>query len=207
LNRFNDTVSLRLHLRNEVPPGGFRYTERETGRLIQSPSWNDLISDVKKHRIANNIPIGLEFEKEVEEQLCQILPAGSCIRDNDSKDSFGPVTLEQFKRGSATLFEWWSSGRQTVDDGTAEARTKICASCQFNQKVANCASCSLGFLHTLVERIFGNKRIKGFELLHGCQICGCANKVAVAIPLDILQRNMPDDLNSKLPSFCWKKKL
>lgn len=66
---------LQLINRNEVPNGGFRYTQQETGFTITAPTWPDLVARVKKHRESNNLPIGLAFEREIENQLANQLPA------------------------------------------------------------------------------------------------------------------------------------
>lgn len=65
-----------LYLTNKdlVPPGGFRYRQAETEFTVTAPSWKDLLSRVKLHRQANNLPIGLEFDREVERQLTALLP-------------------------------------------------------------------------------------------------------------------------------------
>lgn len=63
-----------LNDKNLVPPGGFRYRQAETEFTITAPSWKDLLARVKEHRIANNLPIGLEFDREVERQLAAALP-------------------------------------------------------------------------------------------------------------------------------------
>ena len=65
---------LQLINKNEVPNGGFRYAQAETNFTITAPTWNDLVTRVRKHRIANNLPIGLMFEREIENQLANVLP-------------------------------------------------------------------------------------------------------------------------------------
>ena len=64
---------LQLINRSVVPPGQFRYVQSETQFTIISPTWLDLVKDVKKHRIANNLPVGLFFEHEIESQLAESL--------------------------------------------------------------------------------------------------------------------------------------
>lgn len=67
-------AELELIRRDEVPSGGFRYKQPETGYTITSPTWIDLLRDIKRHRKANNIPIGLNFNREVEQALAETLP-------------------------------------------------------------------------------------------------------------------------------------
>lgn len=68
-------MSLALVDRSVVPPGQFVYTQKETGYTMREPTWPDLIRTVKKHRLANNLPIGAAFEREVESQLADKLQA------------------------------------------------------------------------------------------------------------------------------------
>jgi hypothetical protein len=59
---------------NEVPAGGFRYTDPETKAVISAPSWRELLHKAKDHRRANQLPIGAGFDDEVEQQLAGVLP-------------------------------------------------------------------------------------------------------------------------------------
>lgn len=68
---------LQLVDRSVVPPrawkeqkeDGFSYRQEETGVIITAPSWSDLIKRVRAHRVANNIPIGVDFDGSIERQL------------------------------------------------------------------------------------------------------------------------------------------
>ena len=71
MNRF-------LNNPNEVPPGGYRYFQEETKFLIAAPSWKDLLDRVKKHRQANVLPIGSEFDQEIQNWVCAQIPDNWC---------------------------------------------------------------------------------------------------------------------------------
>lgn len=71
MNRF-------LNNSNEVPPGGFRYHQEETNFTVTAPSWKDLLQRVKAHRQANVLPIGAQFENEIQNWLCAQIPETSC---------------------------------------------------------------------------------------------------------------------------------
>jgi hypothetical protein len=81
---------LYLANKNEVPQGGFRFYQSETNYTITGPSWQDLIINVKKHRIANNIPIGLNFDRDVEQQLADNLPESQITKDNPNRSAAMP---------------------------------------------------------------------------------------------------------------------
>jgi hypothetical protein len=57
-----------------VPPGGFRYIQPETEKLISASNWNALKANVAQHRKANGLPIGTDFEAELQDWLCRRLP-------------------------------------------------------------------------------------------------------------------------------------
>jgi len=40
-------------------------------------------------------------------------------------------------------------------------------------------------------------------VLENCNICGCANKAQVHIPLEVLAKGVTSDM--AFPSICWKK--
>lgn len=60
-----------------VPPGGFRYIQPETGRLLSAPNWQQLRSNVAEHRRANNLPIGTDFDAEIQDWICKHIPDAS----------------------------------------------------------------------------------------------------------------------------------
>jgi|SRR6185295_2755494 len=76
--------------KDEVPNGGFRYRQAETNFLVTAPTWRDLLIRVKQHRVANNLPIGSEFEREVEEQLAGILPDNFVTETNPHRSPVVP---------------------------------------------------------------------------------------------------------------------
>jgi hypothetical protein len=57
-----------------VPPGGFRYVQPESGKLISAPSWHGLKSNVAAHRKANTYPIGTDFDAELQDWICRRIP-------------------------------------------------------------------------------------------------------------------------------------
>lgn len=73
---------LFLNNKNEVPNGGFRYHQAETNFTVTGPTWSDLLINVKKHRVANSLPIGLEFERQIEQQLAEKLPSNFVTAQN-----------------------------------------------------------------------------------------------------------------------------
>lgn len=83
-------MSRYLNNRNEVVPGGFRYRQGETGFLVTGPSWKDLLVNVQKHRMANNIPIGSNFEQDIENAVCAGAPPNWCSDNNPNRTAEVP---------------------------------------------------------------------------------------------------------------------
>src|SRR6185295_16896327 len=73
----------------EVPAGGFRFKHPDLP-LITGPSWKDLLNEIRKVYKNNNIPIGLEFEREVEQWLCDQLPVSQVTTVNPNRSSEVP---------------------------------------------------------------------------------------------------------------------
>lgn len=57
-----------------VPPGGFRFVQHESGKIISAPSWQQLRSNVIEHRRANGYPIGTDLDAELQDWLCRRIP-------------------------------------------------------------------------------------------------------------------------------------
>ena len=92
-----------LYITNKdlVPPGGFRYRQQETDFLVTAPSWKELLTRTKQHRLVNNLPIGLEFEREVERQLADLLPENFVTTVGEKRSAAVPQSAElKARRGS-----------------------------------------------------------------------------------------------------------
>lgn len=78
-------MSRYLNNPNEVPPGGFRYFQAETKFLVTAPSWKDLLARVQAHRMANVIPIGSNFDQEIQDAVCAQAPPETCTDNNPNR--------------------------------------------------------------------------------------------------------------------------
>lgn len=196
-----------LQRKHETPPGGWIYTQFETGARLQAGSFIDLVSTVKKHRMANNIPIGLAFDSEIEDQICQRMPAGVCDRTGQPVWKGQAFDLETVLRGTRTIASWFIGGRKKAEPKEIVRRTAICSSCYLNQPVQGCASCGMGAMHELVNSIVGSGEFEGSGNLHSCLACACALKAKIQMPLELLQRHTSEETNEQLPEWCWLKRV
>lgn len=187
-----------------VPPGGFRYKNAETDAIITAPSIGELFSAVRKHRQSNNLPVPLEMDRQIEDQLCSFMPPGTCHQAIAKPlEYIRKLSLDEVVTATKTIGEWLLKGAQRVDKPEAERRAKICAGCPYNQEVSGCTTCAIDRIRTLVAELCGATGVDSESMLHTCHFCGCALKAAVWFPLDILQKHARD--TELLPDWCWKK--
>lgn len=196
---------LTLINRSIVPPGGFRYTQEESGVTMHAPTFQALCEVVKNHRAANGYPISIDYEREIETQLCLRLPQGSC------KEVGTAITPRQLgfadvMRFTKTLGESILKGNPRVDKEEANRRALICVGCNANVKAHGCSGCNSSKVETLVKTLTGTDETDHDAKLESCQFCGCLNKAQVWFPLDILQKHIKKSINDALPEHCWKKK-
>ncbi len=195
-----------LERKHETPPGGFRYTQPETKMFFRTVTWRDLVQLVHQHRRANNLPVGLFFEQEIEQQLCGELPPGWCREPTvPPSPGRGALTLKEIILGTKTLASWVMGGGKRVELQEANRRASICVGCPMNQEIADCSACNETTLRAAVELVTSGGVTDQEGKLKACAVCGCSNKAQVWLPLDILQKHLPDEMNARLPDICWKK--
>ena len=200
-------MNLRLYNYGETPPGGWRYKEPETGFWVEAPTWPDLKRAVRKHRLANNLPIPLGLDATIEQQLCEIVPPEYC--QGDSQYTLAPAhapTLAEAIQGTKVIFDWWLHGKQRIPAAEAERRAITCMRCHFNMPAAGCTNCSLAKLREVTTELVASYAIPHDPILYVCTLCGCSLQAKVRMPLDLLQRHVSDSQNARLPSWCWLKK-
>jgi len=190
----------------ERPPGGYRYVQPETGQRLEAPNWAALLALVKKHRIANNLPIGLEFNREIEEALCAELEPGYCQDAQSHRPAFSlGLSFQAILDGTATLAAWFLQGRPKVTQEEADAHAAICTTCPENQPPQGCSACSWRRVEQLVGTVTGAGRTTSDGALQMCRQCGCSLRAKVWFPPTFLRERMSKERIEALPSHCWIK--
>lgn len=200
-------MGLKLKRRDVVPPGGFKYFQAETKFWITSPTYPDLISRIRKHRASNNLPVGLRFLEEIEDQICQTLPPDWIDRDDPvhrARAGFA-VDFMNVLSGTGLLVEWFLTGRKKVEQTEADRRANICSSCFYNQPIQGCTSCNDGVLRDVVNKIVGGSVTQYDNHLRACKLCACSLKAKVWLPLELLVKRSSAELQEALPDWCWIK--
>jgi hypothetical protein len=202
-------MKLELIIRNTGPPGGWYYKDPETGREFRPVAWNDMLPEITAHRKANNLPISATLKEQVEEQVCRHVPPEWC-GNLEVQGRVAPLSFDQVLQGTAVLRDvvlHLIKGGLLVDQNMANDRGRICAHCHYNSGIAGCASCSMGKLRELIVKIVGQRVSSADNMIQACNICGCALKAKIWIPLDILQKHLSDDQNAAFPEWCWCKRV
>lgn len=189
-------------------PTGWWYIQPETGAKITGGDYYNLLKKVKEHRRANEIPIGVNFEAEIQHAICERLPERSFLCAHyDEGDPQRPrkrVVLDDAKRFIGTMVALVKKGVGYDSREEANRRARICAGCPFNIDIDGCAGCR-GLLNWVTE-VVGARDTMYDDRLHGCEICGCELKTSVHVNLEAQQSVISDELNAQFPSFCWKKR-
>jgi hypothetical protein len=197
----------RLIEQHTVPPDGYRYFQPETRMTIRGGDYWDLFTQVHKHRKVNNIPLGPIWEAEVEDQLCQSLPAGFCKEADPNKRPMGMSTrieYDDLARGMEVMIEWAKQGRPHVEQDLAEKRAAICTRCFYNVNLSTGCHACRGALN-LTLRAVGGRKTSLDNYLKTCAVCKCANAAQVHFPAEVLAEGTPEVMLPLFPDFCWKK--
>lgn len=191
---------------NEVPPGGWRFFEKETNTLIEAGTGGELRAKVISHRQSNNLPVGLRMWEEIQEQICSGLDENHCTDSARPRHAQSKrMDIGQIVAGTLTLLHWFSTGKKRVDLAEANRRASICAGCEFNQKYEGCQGCQSNKLLAIVTGIAGNEKTAFSEKLNACQLCGCSLEAKVWLLLDLLLKHTPKEIQEAFPEWCWLK--
>ena len=118
-------MPLRFPEKNMVPPGGWKYLQRETNALIGGGHWGELLSNIVAHRQANNLPIGAAFEDAVEFDICESLRAEGinwCVEQNKG---LGDAAYDALHRVAIIV------------DSVAGTNIKECGGCKARRDMLN----------------------------------------------------------------------
>ena len=188
-----------------VPPGGWRYTQPETGFAFSSSTLRVLVSKVREHRAANNLPPG-DPQADIEAFVCAQLPVGaeSCQAEIEGdysnialKTKFTMDDVKRFIQAAVAAL----GDRGLTDEKTADSRAHICAACPLNMPVKGCWRCA--GLADWMFRLIGSRRTAHGSRLQQCGVCGCSIKAKIWLPQDVAQKVSE---GYKFPTWCWLNK-
>lgn len=197
--------------KEQTPPGGFRFLpppvrEGDTPKWITAPTWTDLVRAVKKFYVANNLPIGLQFEEAIEDQLCATMPPGVCHHmSKEHRRRSGQIersSIAKVMDVTKLLFRKLT-GEKLVSKEEANAHARVCVGCFYNQAPDGCTSCNAPNRNALINSILGTTQETGYHsALQSCLLCGCELRAKVWYSPEAM-RAIGKDYVDLLPEWCW----
>jgi hypothetical protein len=179
------------------PPGGWNYIDPETGVKFFQTHTMALIQLVRKHRIANEHPIGAEWEARFWHQLCEQNPQAQCSDDQQTKRTYNADDVLSYLMAMESL-----ARKGHVSDHEHNRRLALCAECP-KRTVIPCGTCSA--LATMVATwLSGLKLFDKALYKQNCGACGCELTSKAAVHVDDL-REIDQKLNRN-PQYwekCW----
>lgn len=201
---------LKLIQKIQTPPDKYRWKCRETGKTISCYSHDSWIRKIKEHCEFNGITP--PSEQEAEDQLCKLLPPGSCVQENGEQPPWFLETrigMQDVVRGTRVFAALGVAALQDkavlVPKAKAMERSRICAGCPFAVSAEGCGSCH--GISNLVAEIIGSVELDTDPMLANkmCAVCKCAARAQAWIPVEHLELGVTDLMMDQFPEWCWKK--
>jgi len=208
-------MTYRLKDRMMVPPGGYSYTQVETGRTYDGQSLEETVQFFMKHRASNSLARTSHDEvlDDVEDQICKRLGFEWC--KNMAVDSWGfQLTWDSIVAGTKTLageaLSVLTGGEVWCSQQEAERRAEICSRCFANQRGGGCMGC--GFMdrvRDLIGKTCSDQRTKCDDRLQSCLVCGCLLQCKVHYPSEVLKAGMSEKQRQAYADVphCWMNQL
>lgn len=187
-----------------TPNGGWIYIEPTTGVRFHHLAYGALISLIRKHKNAMEIPTVGNWQDEVDDIISNLNPHVVSREIGTPEQRITADDIFYFLRMLDEL-----KGKELVSPEEQNRRANICAICP-KRGVVNCRSC--GYLaRTLVQYTAGRKLAQPEKIYkHSCMACKCDLTAKTAVPMDVLvkvdeARNEKPDYQVKTEEFsgCW----
>jgi hypothetical protein len=200
----------RLISRIISPNGGRIYVEDPLTKFpIEGTTFNMVYDRAVAYRRANSLPIGLDFEEEIEAQVCQRYPQECEVNKRGLGVSLVAPGLYDVARASAIMIKHKVDGSELVSQDEANRRAQICRACPLRaQMTLPCSRC-FSALENVVGWITGGRGTPYDEKLSACGVCKCYISAAVWLPLSTQCLGVTEDMTEKFAfareNFnCWK---
>jgi hypothetical protein len=200
-------VSLKIKVPGQIPyGGGWSYVDPNGGQSFFYSRFDLLVDKVREYRRANNFPIGLGFEKEIEEQICLNHP-DECESDDPRMPRRKQLGVSDIIRGSRVMLSFYQAGKPLVSREEAERRAQICMKCNFNAEFSRPCSGLCGELKDVVGVILNHTGTQYDPHLKSCHVCACFNAAQIWVPWEILDKGLTPEMREQfeLVPRCWKK--
>jgi hypothetical protein len=193
---------------DESPPGGWYYTQPESGRHFRHYAYQAFLDQIRDHRLGNEYPVSPDWIKEIENQMCLDHPewGNTVCRRTDARSGTRRHSFAATMSFFQMLGKWILSGLPHVEPEVAEERAKICATCPNNVRSEfGCGNCETK-VQKAISWLLGNRTTSIDDKLYSCGICSCNLKVAVHFPLGAQESNLTPEIKQELRDvpWCWK---
>lgn len=210
--------------RTQIPPGGWKFYQPQTGWSIPNPvsvTFNQAVQAIIKHRLANPAvvtkhklstdatSVGDELDSYTRARLG--IPAAPLPKQMPrlpllSRVAGDVADIKRAAEGTAVVLDWLSSGGNPVEKDLAEKRASICVNCQFNQEGSwyTVAPAEL-IKSTLESRKDLNLKTNYDEGLKSCHVCKCLMRLKVWTPLSFILAKTKSEILAEFPVHCWIK--
>lgn len=183
---------------------GFCYIHPQTGTEFIHVDLASLTRQVKNFFLANNFPLGIQWQLEFEDNLCShLVDSNQHCADLESKGvpprKISATDVANYLR---TMASWAKAGMPFVSQEQAEKRaSEGCVGCPNNMKTGGCSACS--GIPSLISNVLQGRHTSQDPKLNNCGACLCNLKSAVHIPLEYKKKYMSEEMINRLPSRCW----
>lgn len=187
-----------------TPPGGWKYTQAESGYQMVSMTVPGLRKLIEEHRKSNGYDLSPGWWEVVQVELCLDPSTGySCLESEPEPERrMEIIDLLRFFR---TMREWGlKRGFGRVAPEIAQERARVCKTCPMNTTVKGCTGCH-GVVRWVGEYLTTEEAAIGDGKLHNCGVCKCVLSLKVHLPADVIKDSEKSDL--VYPSHCWVGKL
>jgi len=188
----------KLKYRMMEPPGGWVYRDLDTNMWIVSHrNLDDLVSQCKAHRHANELPIPEDFAERIEASIAfSVSPELAVDIPDNRKLSDQMLSLFQVNKKTNQYLNDWrlKGGMKKVSQEEAQTRADTCVKCKYNSKII-CLSCK-----GLDEWINGwtGRKTKSDKVIG---VCACDGIILYAT-VHATQKTV-----GEFPEWCWKNKI
>lgn len=194
----------RLKSSREVPPGGWKYVERETGQRFESDDYDHLVADVRRHREYKGLPVD-DLDGLIQSQICLGLSTTEC--QPDKGEDYRPVTnltqkltADMALSANKALLVWLKGGFELVDQAEADRRAAICRTCPYNTPASGC---SCHGIYRMIEFLTPSaRRQPGLSV---CMCCGCSLQAKVNLPAAAVSASLSPSVVT--PVWCWQREI
>lgn len=187
-----------------TPPGGWKYTQEESGYTIVAMTVPGLKAQIHEHRRSNGYDVSPGWWDVVQAELCLDPTTGyPCVESEPEPERKMQIT--DLLRFFNTMQAWGlKRGFDRVSPEIAQERARVCEECPMNTTVKGCTGCQ-GVVRWVGEYLTDEEAAIGDGKLHNCGVCKCVLSLKVHLPSDVIKAAEKSGLS--YPDQCWVGKL